>query len=210
MGDRKILYLDSTHGIVALMVLFSHFIGAINWELNLKMLLLSAFFLFIICGLNSFLFPFLLGIFISANIDSIYKKWMEIDILLRWFILICITLLFYSSIILPEYLITIFTKIFINLTSIGASGILLLILCSSKIQNLLNTNAFVFIGKISFGIYLWHFLSIFVLMRYLELYGLLSVLFGVLILTILFATITYYLIEKPFIKFCLYFISFIK
>lgn len=94
-------------------------------------------------------------------------------------------------------------------TGIGSALLLVFIMASRKAQKILESPLLRFIGKISYGIYLMHWLIvtfIYVNWGWLITYfppgkwaflGLLAI---CMILTIVFATIVYYAIERPFIR----------
>ena len=58
---------------------------------------------------------------------------------------------------------------------------------------------FVFLGKISYGIYLWHFIVIMLLLKYASL-GRIAFLGSTVLLTIAMAAISWRFIEKPIVK----------
>lgn len=94
-------------------------------------------------------------------------------------------------------------------TGIGSALILLWIINQPKIQKKLTSKAFLFIGKISYSIYLCHWLAVVfamnnwdTFMTYFNNYyiGFTCILLFVIAITLFAASIMYYLVEEPFIK----------
>lgn len=102
-----------------------------------------------------------------------------------------------------------FHQFFYVLSAFGSFFLLYIVLQNSRIQYILSYKIFVFLGTISFSIYLIHYLIIHLVFNYFVdyfsfinnemLHGSVSIL-SLVILVILCSTITYYLIEKPFIN----------
>lgn len=67
-----------------------------------------------------------------------------------------------------------------------------------RLQNSI-PNLFVFLGQISYGIYLWHFIVIMLLLKYASL-GRVAFLGSTLLLTVVMAAFSWYFIEKPIVK----------
>lgn len=104
-----------------------------------------------------------------------------------------IVLLILSS-ILPSAL----SGIWLNLTVTLSVVVLILFASKSFLLNFLYRKEIVFLGKLSFSIYLWHQL-VFVYFRIHSLHDLSIYQYGFAILiTVLLSAITYYLVESPF------------
>jgi hypothetical protein len=105
--------------------------------------------------------------------------------------------------ILYSFLFFNFTKKFHPsiITLIPIIGVLLIIWFSKKgelITEILSTKIFVFLGLISYSLYLWHY-PIFAFLRYIEVFNnnILIKLLAIL-LTVSVSILSYYLIERPF------------
>ena len=94
-------------------------------------------------------------------------------------------------------------------TGIGSALILLWIINTPPIQRFLTNRIFLFIGKISYSVYLCHWLTVVFTMNNWDkmmswfgnyYLGCTTILLGVIAVTITAATIMYYVIEEPFIK----------
>ncbi len=147
--------------------------------------------------LDPFVWDFSLGIFIAQL--SIEKD-RQID--RKWkfpLILIGVFLLFFSY-LFPEIM-QVADKVLIHNKSWGLTILLYLLLSTESYKNLLSFPPLTFLGKISYSFYLLHLIILYYLNAVFT--GLNAVLFLAIYLsvTILLASITYYLIEKPFISF---------
>lgn len=94
-------------------------------------------------------------------------------------------------------------------TGIGSALILLWIINTPRIQKFLTNRFFLFIGRISYSVYLCHWLAVVFAMNNWDkmmsffsnyYFGAISILLGVIATTISAATIMYYVVEEPFIK----------
>lgn len=95
-------------------------------------------------------------------------------------------------------------------TGLGSALILLWVMNTPRVQRFLTRGIFLFIGKISYSVYLCHWLVVVIVMDSNnwklmmscfdnDYVGFSMILFGVVLATILCATLMYYLVEKPFI-----------
>lgn len=87
------------------------------------------------------------------------------------------------------------------ITEISVAILILYIFTNHKSQlnSILSLSSLVWIGKLSYGIYLWHY-PIFLFLNYLNLSKLFVIICGTL-LTFISASFSFYLIELPFLKF---------
>lgn len=94
-------------------------------------------------------------------------------------------------------------------TGVASALILIFIINNKKAQNFLTNGLWLYLGKISYGVYLAHWLIVVHVMKYWDHYislfsnfyvGFFCLLLIVIGATIIFATIMYYFIEKPFIN----------
>ena len=83
----------------------------------------------------------------------------------------------------------------------GATGVIILNVVSDKagfLRMILESSALVWIGRISYGIYLWHY-PIFKWVRYLSAPWPLKLVVA-LLTTFLFASLSFYLLESPLLR----------
>lgn len=94
-------------------------------------------------------------------------------------------------------------------TGFASFVILLYIINNKTVQSWLNKTAFTFLGKISYSVYLMHWLIVVYIMerwpKWVELFGSTELAFGcmlvlTILLTLISATFMYYYVEKPMIK----------
>lgn len=98
---------------------------------------------------------------------------------------------------------------FFHLSAIGSSIILLYVINNLRIQNFLENRIFLFIGKISYSIYLMHWVVVVYIMEHWEKWSFISLdsrivfivmLLATVLVTLILATILYYCVEKVFIQ----------
>ena len=96
-----------------------------------------------------------------------------------------------------------------HITGLASALIILWVLINKKAQKLLSNPVFMFLGKISYGIYLFHWMFIVYVMDHWDQLisyfpnfnvGFITLLLLVLLFTCITATIGFYCIEKPFMK----------
>lgn len=167
-----------------------------------------------------FSFHFLLGIAIAANFSSIQQynfkesRWyafrhalyLLIFILFSWRHLVTLYPLPEKLIYLQTNLIGIDT---FHFTALGAAGIFLVVINSPRVQRILMIKPLLFLGKISYSLYLVHWLVLGFFMNHFdeimthlqtERNMLLTFLAFGSIVSIVLAILLYYLVEKPFIS----------
>lgn len=169
---------------------------------NRNWLLITALLLLRLHTLN-WIVEFILGVYISISLDDFKKiitPKMLIFLFVSAFLLISVRYYFLLSELIDIILIKTISFL-----------LLVLVLFSSNLQNILNTKLNVFIGKISYSLYLVHFLVLLivspVLFKFLYNLGIFIdtmiyfiVLFFVLIISIFLAYILHRFIEKPIYK----------
>ena len=165
-----------------------------------------------------FIVQFLLGIILAENFTKISTTRTGKIYQYRYLLLFISCILFSWRPLLiffplPDYLASISNNILyldtFLITGIGAFGIIAFIIHSEFVQNILSVKPLLFLGKISYSIYLshWIFTTIFmdkwepILSRIGEGKMIYCMSLIVIIGTLLFSTFLYYVVEKPFIQF---------
>lgn len=168
---------------------------------------------------NTFSFHFLLGMILSyfykdiSNFDfknSVFYSY-------RWLIALIIFLMFsirHLDKIFPfgesmNFIFELMNVDFFHFTGFASFLILLFAINNKSLQEKLSNKFLLFLGKISYSVYLMHWLIVMYVMNnwdtFLHFFGLsnltfIVMLFVSIVLTIISATIMYYLVEKPFIQ----------
>lgn len=151
-------------------------------------------------GLSSFIFPFLLGAYLYSRKVELTRIITKFSIL-KYVLPVISFALFYNELILSKELSTLIDKILISGTAWGATGLLLVVLASPSLQKILSHKFLVFIGEISYSIYLIHFLIIFAFIGYATTgLNLFLISASILFITVAFSYYTYIGIERPFIN----------
>jgi peptidoglycan/LPS O-acetylase OafA/YrhL len=169
------------------------------------------------CGIF-FLMHFAIGMCMAKYFKNISRRRKGINMIILLLIGICV----YQYRYMVPYVLSRFSSsatlsqivghpklIFVS-EGIGAAIILYCIIASSRIQKILRIKSLVFVGKISYSVYLSHFVILFMLtphfIRFLNNQGINSLpttmLMGLVftsICVLLLSTILYYSVEKPFI-----------
>ncbi len=166
---------------------------------------------------NIFVLHFMLGILITNNFEYINNCKQGAIYKYRYILLLASFLLFSWRIILMLHPLPYTIQKIVDevlyldtyiITGIGAAGILVFIINSERIQKILSIKPLLFLGKISYSMYLCHWIFPVIIMSNWELLKnkigennmFLFMLFFVLIATLLCATFLYYAVEMPFIK----------
>lgn len=176
-----------------------------------KTFFLFSLYLLLILKVQIYFFEFILGIYLAYYTDKLKSLWNNLTKFIKISILIIGILLYTSDFIISKVNNDILDFIFFNITAWGALVILIVSLCSKNMQLLLMKKPFIFMGKISFGIYLFHFIFIFGLVPFiLEKFNMIGIfnenllkflLFLIVITgTIFLSWLTYSNIEIKFIK----------
>ena len=198
-ASQRLIPQDWTLSIELLISIFSilFFITSI---FSAELMLILSYYGIKQIGLNSFVFPFVLGSYLYIR-APFFITFIKRFYLLKYFILILSLVFFYNKIIFSESLMITLNKLFIDLSSLGATGLLFIVVASNRLQKNLQKKPFVFIGEISYSIYLVHFIVIIALIG-LATTGLNILFISLLILslTIVISYITNKFVEKPFMK----------
>ncbi len=194
-------------------------IVALKYSKMLKWLILVSFFFNSV--LSPFLFHFILGVWLGKNFDKIKKhdfkssKIYPFRGIFYFLVAILYSVRFFNDIFsfgtffsLPNYY---FGLTAFHITGVASCLILWKAINSSSWQKILRWKPFLFLGRISYSVYLTHWFVIFNIfighpkgLAELFYFGNHIYMFGLLfciLSTIIIATAMYYLIEMPLIRF---------
>jgi peptidoglycan/LPS O-acetylase OafA/YrhL len=150
---------------------------------------------------------FIIGSLLAKYKSELVKSYQELKIRARWLLLLFSFLLYsYSDIVVPVIIkipvissnLLVFKEYGITL---GSCGFIIAALGSDKIKNFLTLKPFLFLGKVSFSLYLYHNVVLYALI-YL-LFGkinLVAIYFISFTVTIIVSYIFWYVIERPCIR----------
>lgn len=190
----RILPHDWTLSIEIMISLFLPFMVAIR-KINTFLLLAIVFICVKLLPIETFFFDFALGAVISTEkkkLISFYEKillWKKI-----FFVLLAITLLLIDKISAETN--SILTTVFIHPKSIGLGILLVLLLSNQYLQKILSNEFLHFQGRISYSVYLIHFVIIGIVYHFFPLIDFLPAFILIYSSTILFSYISYEFIEK--------------
>jgi peptidoglycan/LPS O-acetylase OafA/YrhL len=166
---------------------------AIVARVNSFLLLAIVYFAIKFLGLDPFVFDFSLGIFIAIHRENwrlAKGKWL---LLSGSVFLIGIGQFFPSEALSTDHLL-------IHHQTWGLAGLLILLLNSQRLQKFLSLQPFVFLGKISYSFYLLHLVILLIMINLFSSINSVAFLIILALSTTITATISYFYIEKPFIR----------
>lgn len=161
--------------------------------------------------INQYFFEFILGVFLAYYTPLLIQKWSRVNKFTKIACLFFGIILYTSAYTFPSLLIRYLDFTFFNITSWGSFFILTSVICSERLQKILNHSVLRFLGKISFGLYLFHYIIILAIVpffiKYLNTMGLDNIpsikiitFSFVIIATSILSYVMYYLVERTFIK----------
>lgn len=169
----------------------------------------SIFFLIVIYLLvqffkiDPFIFDFSIGIFMACNLETLKNSWFrnkyKVYVLSIAFILISADFAF------PD-LMKVTDIVLIHHKSWGLAILLWVIISSINVQRVLTFKPMIFLGKISYSLYLLHLIILFITVKFFTLNAA-TFLLVYLTITVVISSLTYYLIEKPSYKIGKYIVS---
>ncbi len=130
---------------------------ALTKKVNPRAIFLGAYILILFLGLNKFVFDFILGILIANGRRDIHRIWKQTTSYKKAVFFIAGAIIYTSQYFLPVSFIHYLNIFAIDMLGYGAAVLLIITLESAFIQKILNIKFFVFLGEISYGIYLFHF-----------------------------------------------------
>jgi peptidoglycan/LPS O-acetylase OafA/YrhL len=185
---------------------------AVATRKNSFWLVLCAYLLILTMGLNKYVFDFVLGVVLARNKDLMRDIWLSLSNFSRLLTLITGFLLYTAVFFTPQSLYSVLNFIFVDPIGLGCVLILFCVLCSISIQRILSHVTFLFLGKISYSIYLMHFIILLCITPAVvsllnrnqisdEYSTRLISLAATLVTTIIISVYSYLLVEQPFIRF---------
>jgi peptidoglycan/LPS O-acetylase OafA/YrhL len=147
--------------------------------------------------IDPFAFDFSIGIFLALSWNKI--KQLQLTTASKWGILLLGFCIVCSDYLFPE-LMKAADRILIHSKSIGLAFLLLIILTSNTIQKLLSFQWLLFLGRISYSLYLIHLIILFYATVFLQGTNPVIVFTFCLSATILLAWISFKIMEEPFIR----------
>lgn len=171
----------------------------------------ATYLLVITLGLNHFVLDFLIGILIAQNYERFKFIWDSWRTITKFDFISLGLLLYTAEFFLPPSINGITQLAKIDLSGVGSAIVILALLSSQRLQRFLSQKVFVFLGQISYGIYLTHFMILMCFtpwfisflnsQGFYDQYGVRVLgLLATILLTVMFSTLTYFLVEKPGIQ----------
>ena len=221
-GRSVLLLPDWTLGVevaISLLVPFFILIVRFNQKWLLYLMLVSFFVGKTYFNIN--IFHFCLGVWLAYHFADIHKFDFEKSLYYRFrYIIYLLIFLLYNIRHVVEfiplnpklqYILNLIGLDWFHVSGVAAGAILALCINRVKFQKILNWQPFLFLGKISYGIYLTHWLFINYLLMprwdyFFKICGtenkmLVLFLFITISGSVLLSTLLYYFVEKPFINF---------
>ncbi|MFN0200641.1 MAG: acyltransferase family protein [Bacteroidia bacterium] len=165
---------------------------------------------------SGFLFHFALGIWIAFHFDTIKNypwkesKWYRYRYLIYFLVFALFSLRHVGKLIdFGKIMFAVWGLLgldWFHFTALGAAGILIACIHSQRLQKILLWQPFLFLGQISYSVYLCHWLIVVYVMEHWDKFlpyfpneriAYYALLFSVVIATLLSATALYYVVEKP-------------
>ena len=193
----RILPHDWTLSIEILISLFIPLMTLIARK-NSILLLVIIYFLIKFFQIETFAWEFGLGVVISQQKEKLQKFMTDFSIWMK-IPLVILALLFLAFANISTQMTLHLDNFAIHSKSIGLSILLILLLSSKKMQSLLENNFIHFHGKVSYSLYLIHFILIAIVFHFFPKIDLLPALLIVYSLSMLMATASYHWIEKTFV-----------
>jgi peptidoglycan/LPS O-acetylase OafA/YrhL len=195
-------------------------------KLDIKYSLLVCFILSMISGLNNifhfqisnglrtsyfdtfnYLSIFIMGTLLAIHRNKIINLYRLLTLSKKWLVLIILLITYnFSNTLVPRILGFHFIEPFLLIIqdyciAFGAIGFIIIALGSSKIERILMIKPVLFLGKISYSLYLFHLVVLLTCVHLLySIIPLNLILLMSLGVSIVVSTLSWYLIEKPFIE----------
>lgn len=163
-------------------------------------LVLAATYLAVkILPIDPFLFDFAIGVFISTEKEFLKVVWKKFNILGHTLIVISAVLFLKITDILPDHA-KMIEAVLVHSKSVGLAILLIALISSSVMQKLLTNKILMFQGKISYSLYLTHFVLVGIVFKNFPGLSFFPAFLMVYFSSILISGFLYYSIEKPWIR----------
>ena len=194
----RLLPHDWTLSIEILISLVLPFLALISRK-NSLLLLVIIYAAVKLLPIDPFIFDFSLGCIISTQKEKLIAGWKKISFLGHAFLLFLSLAIINLDALLPfgpQKL----DAILIHFKSWGLSLLLIALISSIKFQNIFTNKFLIFQGKISYSIYLIHFILIAILFKYNPDMSFAVALTIIFLTTIILSALMYFMVEKPCIQ----------
>lgn len=167
-------------------------------------------------GANEFIIDFFIGVSLVYWKSEVALFWRKINLVWKIALLVLGLVFFHVKVFMPGYIVYYIGKYLIDLTSIGSTMLLVVLLYSKKLQVVFNLRLLRVLGKFSYSIYMCHIIIlavvtphvIFILNQWsvssLNLILTLA-LISTILASLILSVILFYLVELPCIKVGKYF-----
>ena len=149
--------------------------------------------------IDSFIFDFAIGVFISTKKDYLISVWKKMNLLGHGFIILFAIILTQISKLLPDYLGQIETFM-IHSKSWGLGILLISLISSIRVQKFLTNKFLMLQGKISYSFYLVHLIIIGILFKWQPELSVISAFILCFSASFLLSVLLYNSVEKPWIQ----------
>jgi peptidoglycan/LPS O-acetylase OafA/YrhL len=194
----RILPHDWTLSIEILISLALPFLAWIS-KRNSWLVLILTYVMVKTMPIDSFIFDFAIGVFISSKKDYLISVWKKINFLGHSLLVIFGLIMLQISLLLPDFSGQI-EFLMIHSKSWGISILLIALISSIRFQRMLTNKFLILQGKISYSLYLVHFILIGILFKWHPEINLLPALLLVFTATFLLSAFLYNAVEKPWIQ----------
>ncbi len=182
-------------------ILISLALPFLAWIANKKswLVLVSVYLMVKILPIDSFIFDFAIGVFISSQKEYLISVWKRMNFLGHLLVVLLALIILQTQKILPNLSDKI-ELVFIHSKSWGLAFLLIALISSIRLQKMLTNKFFMLQGKISYSFYLVHFILIGILYQFQPQMHLITAFILVYSTTFMISVFLYFSIESPWIQ----------